>query len=181
MPNSQRVSAAHEPCNTDLQKLVNLSFAKLSINDELQRPAIGRNAIIQCSVTKKTQRICVLQSQQDTIQLTLTETRKKRQDFRSTQYEASSLRSPREGVISVVSVALDLAEQIATALPRPGAFAAPLDRVNPLWRTAQSPSARITHSRAPPKTAAFPKGSGRPGKGRLRVESEPSGRKEESV
>jgi vacuolar-type H+-ATPase subunit E/Vma4 len=133
---------AREQYNADLQKLVNLSFAKLNTDYELQRSEIDRKAKIQFSVTKNTQRIRILQSQQDIIQLALTETRKKLQEFRATpQYrdvlsgiiqQTISVLQEKAIVISVVPADLDLAEQIVRTLAGKVNVTATVDRENPL-------------------------------------------------
>jgi vacuolar-type H+-ATPase subunit E/Vma4 len=131
-----------EQYNSDLQKLVNLSFAKLNTDYELQRSEIDRDAKIQFSVTKNTQRIRVLQSQQDIIQLALAETRKKLQAFRATpQYrdvltaiitQTISVLQEKAIIVNVVPADLDLAEQIVKGLGGQNAVTATVDRENPL-------------------------------------------------
>jgi vacuolar-type H+-ATPase subunit E/Vma4 len=133
---------AREQYNADLQKLVNLSFAKLNTDYELQRAQIDRDAKIQFSVTKNTQRLRVLQSQQDIIQRALGETRARLQAFRATpEYRAVLAGIIRQTIgvlqekaiiISVVPADIELAEQIVSALPANGDVVATVDRENPL-------------------------------------------------
>jgi vacuolar-type H+-ATPase subunit E/Vma4 len=131
---------AREQHNTDLQKLVNASYAKLNNDYELQRTEIDRNAKIQFSVTKNEQRIRVLTSQREIIERAMDEARVKLRAFRETPEYAAVLTSviaqavevlnEKEAIISVVEADFGLVERIIS-----GTLAGKgirLDRENPL-------------------------------------------------